>query len=769
MIKRINKIQNLGVFARYSWDSKKLEDFSKYNLFYGWNSSGKTTLSRVFADIEQQGHLEGTPGLKYEITLHPGGKKKRGSSLGNIKVKVFNEDFVKKNISFVEGTTEPILILGEESKKLIDAIEKDTELLDELQRLKATEESKKNQDHKERDTKFQEVAKTINTLRVAGSNRYTKKEAEQELRDLPVPKTLDENDYRVQIAIINQETKSKIVISLEGNDFDLHVVKKNAEVLCSEKVSIERLSSLSAVGEILQWVERGIKLHLPKSSKCYFCDSGLTKKRLDALQKHFNKEDKELKEKIECYISDLQEIQQKAQALHHLLDKHENSFHVSLSSSFAKTTKRCRKEIKKFCIEITMIIDALNNKKQLTTEVVNIPIDIKNKLPETLDMINKIISQHNNKIDNRESEIIKVAKRVRVHHLSQIHADIIKLDKAIGQATETINKLDKGSPSDDPKQVGILELENRRNQNRARASSKHKACQELNEKIPTFLRTKEITFQETDDQDGYILKRGNQTVAKDLSSGERTALALMYFIVHLQEEGFDPKNGIIVVDDPISSLDDNSIFLVYSSLKEAVQGAKQVFIFTHNFDFLRLLIEWLKNIDQGSNSQYYMVKNRSDASVRVAYIDHLDKVLQDYSSEYHYLFQILYNFNASDDADFGIDEVYCLPNIARKVLEAFLDFQVPSGENRYARLMSLGFHGREKVERIHTFTNKMSHPTGSHISPSLIQEARDSIRDLLEMIKEINPRHYEAVEKVVNSVGNPKSIHTPKNISARKS
>ena len=46
MIKRINKIKNLGVFSNYPRNSE-LKDFDEKNIIYGWNYSGKTTISRL--------------------------------------------------------------------------------------------------------------------------------------------------------------------------------------------------------------------------------------------------------------------------------------------------------------------------------------------------------------------------------------------------------------------------------------------------------------------------------------------------------------------------------------------------------------------------------------------------------------------------------------------------------------------------------------------------------------------------------------------------
>ena len=53
MLKAFEKIRHFGVFNAYA-RPKDIEDFSELNLIYGWNYSGKTTLSRVLRTIEKK-------------------------------------------------------------------------------------------------------------------------------------------------------------------------------------------------------------------------------------------------------------------------------------------------------------------------------------------------------------------------------------------------------------------------------------------------------------------------------------------------------------------------------------------------------------------------------------------------------------------------------------------------------------------------------------------------------------------------------------------
>lgn len=104
IFKKINKIKNFGIFQNFKWDSSTPE-FQKHNIFYGWNYSGKSTISRIFACFENnQKHLD-FPNAEFEwnkrVRLNPPilrvHKKLRRQTLHRHLV-IYESEFLKDGI-----------------------------------------------------------------------------------------------------------------------------------------------------------------------------------------------------------------------------------------------------------------------------------------------------------------------------------------------------------------------------------------------------------------------------------------------------------------------------------------------------------------------------------------------------------------------------------------------------------------------------------------------------------------------------------------------
>src|SRR5690606_22778045 len=111
-LRRVSRLRNCGVFRDFSWPTE-LPDFGRYNLIYGWNGTGKTTLSRLFQNLE----LRKVP-PRGEATVRIEGQDVAGSDFpqATLPIRVFNRDLVNESI-FPKGGGDvpPIFVVGKES------------------------------------------------------------------------------------------------------------------------------------------------------------------------------------------------------------------------------------------------------------------------------------------------------------------------------------------------------------------------------------------------------------------------------------------------------------------------------------------------------------------------------------------------------------------------------------------------------------------------------------------------------------------------------
>ena len=748
MITRIKKIQNLGIFKDYSHEVGT-KDFKKFNLIYGWNGSGKTTLSDLFTSFSK-GVLGDFPDLKYQIQCE-NNETYSESKKYNKKIRVFNQKYIAENMNLVEGNANAILILGQEQKSLLDVIVRDEKKLNgdsthegDFGKIKTLDlrESELKQKEKEKNKLFTDVARTISTQTSGVSARnYNRSHAEAAFRKLVNKNLLSTEDKGRHSATLKQQPKEQL--PLVKNSFGgVDSIVIQAKLLLEKTVSSVIINRLKNNPNISKWVEEGIVLHNPPKN-CEFCDQVLPKQRLKDLSKYFNDEDKMLKIdldellcSIDVLVTEVKElvIPEKANVYDELQTNYEN----------VRTEVIACKET--FLEELGDLKNEINNKKQKTTEVMNLAISLsKDSFDSSLGELNNIITQCNNKTDEFSKAQKTASQALENHYLSEEFDNIVTLKSDIEKLGKNIKHLTDGDPNT-PDILGITQLKKRIQDNKNKMSTAGTACDIINNKLAIFLGRNEITFETVDE--GYLIKR-NGRLAKNLSEGEKTAIAFVYFTINLEDKDFDLKEGIVIIDDPISSLDSSSIFQAFAFLQNAVENAQQIFILTHDFNFLKLLLKWFKRIDN-KDKNYFMLKNKRDINKnRIAVIDNLDELLKGYDTEYQYLFKLLFNFSKSDNST--IESVYHFPNISRKVLEYFLRIAIPNKKSDSYKLQSFENFDDDKKTALWRFVNDQSHITGDGFDPALVAECKNNITHLLELIKTILPNHYKALEAVARN------------------
>ena len=131
----------------------------------------------------------------------------------------------------------------------------------------------------------------------------------------------------------------------------------------------------------------------------------------------------------------------------------------------------------------------------------------------------------------------------------------------------------------------------------------------------------------------YYICRENGEIAKNLSEGEKTVIAFAYFLATLKTRNFDLKNAIVVIDDPVSSLDQQYLFNLINLLAlkfNKTSSFRQLFVLTHNFYFFKKLRAILKYKKENGNAIYELFQiNKRESSI----IENADDYLRDFTSE----------------------------------------------------------------------------------------------------------------------------------------
>ena len=748
MLTAIKKIKGLGVFGDFT-AANDLPEFKRFNLIYGENGSGKTTLSRLFSSLELGGHSE-HPDLDFTITTDTGNQTK-GQKCAR-KVRVFNSDYIDANIGRFDGPIRHILIIGEENKALADEVNKEQAIYDTRTQWIAAEIKVCEKLEQDRGKVFSAIAKTIGEATSGSTLRsYRKPDAEAAFASLAT-KIYTEVELEVHRATVRQEQADGIPeIAIPRVRFSEFDDPRDLQAAASDFTSIVgsltlrtaqagALTRLAEHPDISKWVESGIQIHRAhESDKCEFCDQKLPAARMLALAEHFSAEDQQLKLDIEI----AQAIGATISAeVSRIMLPPKASLYAELRDEFASellafeaargvadtAIKELEKVLSGKIVERTRAYDA------------GALLDLV-AFVESLVRVSAIIERHNKKTRDFEAEKSAARSAIERHYLSTIADQIADLTTQINEKTTAIKRQKEGAADlDDPR--GLQAIFESIAAKKAQVSNAHAGGAEMTRLLRDFLGRTDLTFNSGDE--GYRVQRRGKP-AKRLSEGEKTAIAFIYFIVQLGDQDFDLAEGIVVIDDPISSLDSSAIYQAFAYLKNAVKDAKQVFLLTHNFDFLKLLLNWFDSVGKNSRA-YFMIICAESQDVRNARLAPLDQLLVKHPTEYHYLFKVLYSFKS----DGTILSCYHIPNVARKVLETFLEFHVPSNESLYKKLEETKFDENKKTA-IYKFANDLSHRTGKGFDPALVAETQKNAVYLLEMIKEVAPLHYEGLEKLAGA------------------
>lgn len=245
------------------------------------------------------------------------------------------------------------------------------------------------------------------------------------------------------------------------------------------------------------------------------------------------------------------------------------------------------------------------------------------------------------------------------------------------------------------------------------------------------------------------------------SEGEKTAIALAYFLSTIESDGRKLNDLIVVIDDPISSLDTKALNYACALVRSRLSKARQLIVLTHNQQCMNeFRKEWKAKTrpadgkDPTATFLFLDVALPEGAKKRVAQITPLSKLLREYDSEYHFLFHHVLRF--TDAGEDYSEYAYMMPNVLRRVLDVFLAFKCPGNDGLKGKVQKLcDDHpdlDRTRMTALERLSQVESHSENLDdlisFSTMTLEETRDATQALMAMMAHVDAGHFKALKKI---------------------
>ncbi|UOR22586.1 AAA family ATPase [Helicobacter pylori] len=696
----VKKIKSFKAFC--GLNAIEMGEFKDYNVIFGNNGCGKTSLTRAFELlISKNNHIEKyrtistaeSPSIEFEC--EDGSYKiEPNSNIGapSFKVEIYNSDFLHNNAPFnsefgLKKLDDGVIILegsvlGEETKEInqlkncrekVEKRQKKIKDENDTETLSAEQESA----IKKYDEEIEKIRKevTSKTIQIAPSEIKINNICE-----------VSKNKFKVQEDALTNLEKDFDELDEAMKDFDdlkemelpkdYQTIKDKLESLFSfdidkeaGQVSEEIKEHISKVGR--EFIEKGIELQkkMPDNA-CPFCTQEITNNIIQVYTSYFNKRIEQFKqdslevsgtlkkileqwnikeilqsfEKFKPFIEDfstnkeslenaLEQIKVLLEKLQKEADKKEG---VKNKENFQEINKKLLENYKKLqqCVDETRNI--LNQKKEQKKKLEKLKTELKEA---------RIKKAKHDSYDCQKSK--EEAKR----KLSVLNCRLERLKRLL----EKIDKKLKGLYDQKRHDIGTI----------------NNYLKALN--LPKYSLDKDYRIVLNSD----ALENSEAKII--LSDGEKTTLTFAYFLARLKlfykKEGL--KKLVVVIDDPISSLDEQRIYnttclvakINQELAREKLSNEKeekekvQVFVLTHNHTFMARLINMI-----GKHARYFQLE-RYQGQLKIVC---KNKVKGYFDTFYLLLFKEVYAFAKKEKAQDDFNEAINYGNKIRILLESFL-------------------------------------------------------------------------------------------------
>lgn len=659
-IKSIKEIKNIGTFANFT-NGGQLR-FHKLTFIYGLNTFGKTTLTDIFQSLKENDpeilqSRETIPQQQGDqtvsISVHNGQNENDlkfknncwNQNEFNKHLEIFGTNFIHKNLftgmtvehenkknftQFVLGDAGVLLAkeIAEKKKKLRSKNDELKSKIPEFVKRKPAQEQKKFLNHSIDELNKQDIELTLSEKKL---------ELKTENENLAEPqKILNLND-------VNTYTPPKIELIKYIEDVN-STLKKNYrnikdEVLAKLNSHIQQTFKNSIEAE--SWIQYGFENLKSKKGDCNFCGQSLknASSLINAYDSYF---DAEYTKFIKQVQSDL--ATSKANISNEIFNQ-KSKIQQSLTSAL-KFKDLIKDE--QFQTELENLSNTIKliNEDTLTLNKESILIEISSKQDEknrkpyvALEEINFNELQENLKIYdgclNDAQKQISILRTLIIYFKEQ-YKDIESIRTKVETLTKEIENLEYDKARIDQNQsclefcqlegsiqilkdeISTLQDDLETNQ----SSFLDDYFVQIN-KLFKFFGSKNFTLERENSGSGYMpvyslkVKFHNNDISNSdlniiFSESDKRALALAIFWAKIELKTVQEKEKtVVVLDDPITSFDDNRIINSIRLFKNALNSLGQLIILTHYPNFIKSFCERAGSL----NVKFFKLEKNQESSL----------------------------------------------------------------------------------------------------------------------------------------------------------
>lgn len=574
-----------------TYESVEFSGLQRENFIYGANGSGKTTLSNYLMDSSNSSYNNCSITWENNTPL---------------QILVYNKNFREKNFNSTEKIP-GIFTIGEKSKETTNRINEINNRLDELKKSTIADNNTRDCKLKEKNELYESFKGTVWTQLYKNNENNFKDafEGVMKNKDNFVAKVISEYDVHKNDTSLSVEELKELADKIynsphekfselpEFPTIDLEQDIKNT--IYSKKIIGNNDVDIAAIINKLNnsdWVKTGKEFLNIDDEICPFCQQKtISEKFIKELNDFFD----------ETYTNDLKILNETSDSykrnssiLLEFLDKIEKSEKINENTQFDLILFSAN--LKTLHSEVSENLLKISNKESQPSISVKLKSHkvVIDSIKSIFDTAIQKVKEHNDIIDKLPIEKENLKNKIWCYLVKENENLISDYNKKKGICEKVISKMDERIKT-------YMNEEFTLNEELKELNKKDITVQAAIDAINDVLRNygfMNFEIVSAQGENTYTLKRKDGSLVEDkLSEGETTFITFLYYmqLVHgsFNDDGIE-KEKVLVIDDPISSLDSNILFIVSSLIKEELKKlgtkdnkVKQIILLTHNIYFYK--------------------------------------------------------------------------------------------------------------------------------------------------------------------------------------